>query len=228
MTTRRLRKHSVRSGRNMSAKRAPWSERVARNGSGHKSRPGNALAKSQNRHGSLPAQLVVFDEKHQASVRNFEVGLRSLQRQNYQRAREIFEKLIATSRPDVADRSRVLLKVCMDRLAVKSPSPRTAGDYHVLGVAELNARDLDRAVEHLSKAEKLQPKSEEIRYALAAAHSLKGNADAAVEHLKAAIALRPQNRFQARRDPDFHSLAGDPRFLSLVTARHEADVRRAS
>jgi tetratricopeptide (TPR) repeat protein len=171
---------------------------------------------------------LVVDEKYQAALRNFEVGLRYLQRQNYQRAREVFEKLIGTARADVAERSRTLLKVCVDRIGVKSPSPRTAGDYHVLGVAELNARDLDRAVEHLSKAEKLQPKSEEIRYALAAAHALKGNTDAALEQLKAAITLRPQNRFQARRDADFHSLARDPRFVSLISAHVEPSGRRAS
>jgi tetratricopeptide (TPR) repeat protein len=228
MTTKRLQKHSARSNRNTSRKRAHWSGSVSRNGSGHKPRHGSRLAKSRGRTAPSPARLVVFDEKHQASVRNFEIGLRYLQRQNYHRAREVFEKLTTTARPDVADRSRVLLKVCVDRLGAKPPSPRTAADYHVLGVAELNARDLDRAVEHLSKAENLQPKSEEIRYALAAAHSLKGNADAAMEHLKAAIALRPQNRFQARRDPDFRSLAGDPRFLSLVAAPSEANARRAS
>lgn len=228
MTTKRLQKHSARSSRNTPVKQTPWSGRVSRNGSEHKHRSGNHLARSKARTGLSQVRLAPVDEKHQASVRNFEIGLRYLQRQNYHRAREVFEKLIGTARADVADRSRVLLKVCVDRLGAESPPPRTAGDYHVLGVAELNARKLDSALEHLSKAGKLEPKSEEIRYALAAAHSLKGNADAAMEHLKAAIALRPQNRFQARRDPDFRSLAGDPRFLSLVFTHAGSNARRAS
>jgi tetratricopeptide (TPR) repeat protein len=83
-------------------------------------------------------------------------------------------------------------------------------------VAELNARNLDLALEHLNKADKLAPNREDIRYALAAAHALQGNTDAALEHLKAAVALRPGNRFQARYDGDFRSLAADPRFRSLV------------
>lgn len=179
--------------------------------------------------GRTPAPVrVVVDEKHLASVRNFESGLRYLQRQNYERARDVFEKLITTARSDVAHRSRMLLKVCVDRLRTKSPSPRTAGDFHVLGVAELNARDLDNAVEHLSKAERLQPKNEEIRYALAAAHSLKGNIEAAIEHLRASIALRPENRLQARRDPDFHPLFGDFRFRVLIAEPSEANSPRAS
>lgn len=142
--------------------------------------------------------------------------MRHLQRQNYRRARELFEKLVATAPLDVADRSRVLLRVCVERTMTKPQTPKTAGDFHVLGVAELNARDLERAVEHLSKAQKLQPKREEIRYALAAAYALKGETEAALEQLKASIDLRPQNRFQARHDHDFQSLTGDPRFSTLV------------
>jgi tetratricopeptide (TPR) repeat protein len=161
-------------------------------------------------------QPIPVDEKHVAAVHLFEQALQQEQRQNYRKAREIFEKLAATAPADVADRSRVHLKACTDRLGATGPAPKTAGDYHVLGVAELNLRDLDRAVEHLNKAQRLEPEREEIRYALAAAYSLKGDHDAALEHLKAAIILRPQNRFQARQDPDFKPLSADDRFRALL------------
>jgi len=156
------------------------------------------------------------DEKHVAAVRSFELGLQQERRQNYRKAREIFEKLVGTAPADVADRARVHLRACTERLGATGPAPKTAGDYHILGVAELNVRELDRAVEHLSQARKLDPKREEILYALAAAHALKGNREQALEHLQAAITLRPQNRFQARHDADFRQLTSDPRFLSLV------------
>lgn len=166
--------------------------------------------------------LMPVDEKHVAAVKSFEAGLDLERRQNYRKAREVFEKLVATGPADVADRARVHLRACTERLQTRGPEPRTAGDYHVLGVAELNVRDLDRAVEHLSKARKLQPKREEIRYALAAAHALRGDREAALEHLEAAITLRPQNRFHARHDADFQPLAADPRFLTLIS-KHGGD-----
>jgi tetratricopeptide (TPR) repeat protein len=162
------------------------------------------------------------DEKHVAAVRSFEAGLQLERRQNYRKARDIFEKLVAAGPADVADRARVHLRACTERSGSSGPAPRTAGDYHVLGVAELNRRELDQAVEHLTKARKLQPKREEIRYALAAAHALRGDREQALEHLEAAITLRPQNRFQARHDTDFQPLAGDPRFASLVSF-HEGE-----
>jgi tetratricopeptide (TPR) repeat protein len=158
------------------------------------------------------------DERHVEAVRSFEAGLQLERRQNYRKARETFERLVAAGPADVADRARVHLRACVERMATKVPSPRTAGEYHVLGVAELNIGDFDRAVEHLSKARKLEPKREEICYALAAAHALRGDREAALEHLEAAITLRPQNRFQARHDADFQPLAADPRFLSLISA----------
>ncbi|HXJ95864.1 MAG TPA: tetratricopeptide repeat protein [Terriglobia bacterium] len=159
----------------------------------------------------------VIDERHAAAVRNFEAALHLEQRQNFKKAREIFEKLVATAPADIADRARVHVKACVERAGQVAKPPKTAGEYHVLGVAELNLRELDSAVEHLGKAQKLEPKREEIRYALAAAYALQGNADAALEQLKAAIALRPQNRYQARHDADFQPLAQDPRFLSLMS-----------
>lgn len=161
-------------------------------------------------------QEMPVDERHVAAVHNFELGLQQEQRQNYRKAREIFEKLVASAPADVADRSRVHLKACAERLRTTGPAPKTAGDYHVLGVAELNVGNLDRAVEHLSKAQKLSEEREEIRYALAAAYSLKGDRDTALEHLKASIILRPENRFQARHDPDFKAISADDRFLALL------------
>lgn len=167
--------------------------------------------------GRVAARPVVVDEKHAAAVRNFEAGLHLEQRQNFKKAREIFEKLVATAPADIADRARVHVKACAERGGEVAKPPKTAGEYHVLGVAKLNLRELDSAVEHLTKAQKLEPQREEIRYALAAAYALQGNAEAALEQLKTAIALRPQNRFQARHDADFQPLADDPRFLSLVS-----------
>lgn len=223
MTTKRLKPNSGNASRAKAAKRGPSSGRVSVSNGNH--RPASALKPlSGNGLSSVhiagrrtrPAQMPV-DEKHVAAVRNFETGLQFEQRQNYRKAREVFEKLAAAAPADIADRARVHLRACNERLGANAPAPKTAGDFHVLGVAELNARDLDRAVEHLSKAQKLDPKREEIRYALAAAYAQKGASEEALEHLEAAIHLRPQNRYQARHDADFQPLAGNPRFVSLIS-----------
>ena len=152
----------------------------------------------------------------QAAVKNFELGARAFRKQNYEKAKEIFEKLASTGVAGVAERARVHLRLCEQKLSRPIPPPRKAEDLYTLGVGALNSRRLDDAIEYLNKAQKSAPKLEHICYALAAAYSLRGDAEPALQHLREAIILRPQNRIQARRDEDFQAMAIDPRFRELV------------
>lgn len=151
-----------------------------------------------------------------AAVKNFEVGVRYFQKGNYQKSKEIFEKLAGGPTQEVANRAQVYLRMCEQKLSRTASGPKGAADLYDLGVAQLNARDLELAVEHLSKALRSGPKQEHVRYALAAAHALMRNVEAALEHLRVAVELRPANRFLAGEDEDFRSLADDPRFQRLI------------
>jgi tetratricopeptide (TPR) repeat protein len=152
----------------------------------------------------------------QAAVKSFELGARALHKQNYEKAREIFEKLASTGIAGVAERARVHLRLCEQKLARPSPPPRKPEDLYTLGVGALNSGRLDDAIDYLNKAQKSAPKLDHISYVLAAAYSLRGDAEGALQHLKQAISLRPQNRIQAKRDEDFQALASDARFKELV------------
>ena len=158
-----------------------------------------------------------FDAQCQAAVKNFELAARAFQKQNYEKAKEIFEKLAGSEVRDVAERARVHLRLCQQKLSRPTRSPKTAEEYYVLGVGALNARRLDEAIDYLHKAHRVEPEREHIRYALAAAYALQGDTIAALDHLKAAITLRPANRIQARNDEDFHRLAADLRFKNLLS-----------
>src|SRR5579863_3997179 len=169
---------------------------------GHRSRPGaiKLVVHGSNGRGSngrATLERTNGDAEHAAAIKDFEAAARSFRRQNFAKARELFEKLAVAAPPDVADRARVHLRLCQQRLGRTGPAPKTANDFHMLGISALNAGQAESAVTYLSKAHHLEPKREDIRYALAAAHALQGDAEVALEHLKAAIALRPQNRFQA-------------------------------
>lgn len=156
------------------------------------------------------------DAQYLAALKNFETGARYFQKGSFEKAREIFEKLVVSAPREVGDRARIHLRACEQRLSRSAPAPKTAANYYDLGIAALNARTLDSAVELLNKADKLEPNKDYVRYALAAAHALQRNTEAALEHLKAAIALRAENRYQARQDEDFQTLASEPRFRSLL------------
>jgi len=161
-----------------------------------------------------------YDEAElQAALKSYDAAIRHFHKQNYEKAKEIFAKLATGAVEHVADRARVHLRLCEQRLGTSPPTFRTAEDYYNLGVVELNARNLDKATEHLNRAANMAPDRDEIRYALAAALALQGSTEAALEQLKAAIILRPENRFQAREDEDFQVLATDPRFRRLVSSK---------
>ena len=150
------------------------------------------------------------------AVKSYELGARAFHKQNFERAREIFEKLASSGVAGVAERARVHLRLCEQRLSRPAPAPKKPEDLYTLGVGALNSGRLDDAIEYLNKAQKSAPRLEHVRYALAAAYSLRGDAKDALENLKQAIALRPQNRILARRDEDFQALAADVRFRELV------------
>ncbi|HLI30115.1 MAG TPA: tetratricopeptide repeat protein [Terriglobia bacterium] len=163
-----------------------------------------------------------------AAVKSYEAAVRYIQKQNYDKAKEILERLVSNAPAEVADRARVHLRLCEQKLHPPTKPLKSAEDFYVAGVSEMNARRLERSLEYLAKAEKLEPKREEIQYALAAAYAIQGDAEAALEHLRKSIELRPQNRFQARQDEDFDLLAADSRFLSLVNPERSMAVGAGS
>lgn len=157
------------------------------------------------------------DPQFKTALKSFGDAARYFRKKNYEKAQELFEKVAGSPARELAERARVHLSLCEQKLGAHGPAPKTAGDFYDLGVAKLNARAMEQAIEYLGKADKSAPDHEHIKYALAAAHAIQGNTDAALEHLRIAISLRPSNRYQARYDDDFQALASDPRFKRLVS-----------
>lgn len=166
------------------------------------------------------------DARYAAAVKNYETAVRQMQKQNYDRAVEILEKLVAEGPVEVADRARVYLRHCIQKLQPSAKVLKSVEDLCVAGISDLNARRLDRAIEYLTKAEKLDSHRSEIQYALASAYALRGDHEAALDHLAKSIDLDPQSRIQARQDDDFQPVSHDPRFVSLVNATRGAAAGR--
>lgn len=173
-------------------------------------------SRNRSRVGGRKRENHLLDARYISAVRKFDEAARAFRSQKYGKARELFEKLASGEVREVAERARVHLQLCHQKLSAPAPRPKNAEEYYTLGVGALNARNLRAAIEHLGKADKLAPNQEHIRYALATAHALEGNTGAALEQLKSAITLRPANRIQARHDEDLAGLAADPRFRHLV------------
>jgi len=168
-----------------------------------------------NRH-AVSLEMDRNDPRFVAALRDFDAAVRSFRNENFSRAQELFEKVAAGPARELAERARVHVVLCQQRRARSAPAPKGTEDNYNLGIAELNARHLDAAIEYLSRADRLGDEQEHVKYALAAAHALRGEADLAIGFLQSAIELRPRNRYLARSDADFESLASEARFKALI------------
>ena len=140
--------------------------------------------------------------------------------EEFDKARKCFLKLIAEhiEEPEIQERAKVLIHVCEKKIHEKARTVlRTPDDHYNVGIADLNRRAVESAIQHLMHALKLAPKADHILYALAVANALQGNRDQALNYLKQSIHYRPENRFLAFRDSDFETLQEDENFKQLVT-----------
>ncbi len=174
---------------------------------------------------SKPARRRVaepVDPRIQQQLKLYDEGMRYFNQQKLHKARQAFEKVIAGFGKELADRARMHLHVCEQRISrMPQPSLRSADDHYHGGIAMMNLGRWDEAREHLDKAKKLAAKADYVFYALAALDCLTGEADAALQNLKTAIDLKPENRYHARNDEDFKFLGEDPRFTDLIYPERE-------
>jgi len=63
------------------------------------------------------------DLHYQAAIRNFELGVRAIHQQNYDKAAEIFAKLVGSEARDVAERAHVHLRLCRQKTGRSGPFP---------------------------------------------------------------------------------------------------------
>ena len=202
-----------------SGKTKPRGARASSRGRAHrKSLKNKTLAKSAH----VPLLRDPNDQATLLQLKAYEEGLRYFQQQKFSRAKEVLERVIDGPSKELADRARMHLRVCGQRISRSpEPAPRSAEDHYNQGIAMMNLGRWDDAREHLDRARKAAPKADHIVYAMAALDCLTGEAESSMQNLKIAIQLRGENRYRARNDEDFAFLQDDPRFTELLYPERE-------
>ena len=151
-------------------------------------------------------------------IKRYEAAVRLLHRQQFERARDAFEKVISTDGQDkeICERALTHIRLCENKLARSQPAPKTTEELYNVAVTFMNDGRHQESIRHLNRALKRSPKCDYAIYALAVCYCRLGNRDRALKHLKLAIDLKVENRFLAQRDADFEPLLRDSRFASLV------------
>jgi len=147
----------------------------------------------------------------------FESAMKLFHARRFQEACELFQLAAKGPERDIANRARMHLTMCEQRLQRGSVTPvGSPEDHYTYGIALINTRKLTDARAHLEKALALEPDADHIHYAMALAQALDGDHTNAHLHLKRAIELEPRNRLIARQDADFAPLANQPPFDALI------------
>jgi tetratricopeptide (TPR) repeat protein len=170
--------------------------------------------------GEIPKSITKAPVPHSSKgtlIKQYEMAVKLVYSQQFDKAREVLEKIIQTAAfdKDIAERSQSLLRVCLQKNASTTPL-RTLDDHYNYGVALMNQGRFQEANDHLQRALRIDPKCDYVLYALAANQCRAGNQTEALSFLKAAIQAKPENRFVARNDSDFEGLVDDPRFTAII------------
>ncbi|AXC14981.1 hypothetical protein ACPOL_5735 [Acidisarcina polymorpha] len=156
------------------------------------------------------------NQAHQQSLQAYQTGFQLMQEGKFDKARVVFEKLIATGPAEVLERCRVYLSVCQGKLQQTPRSFSSSEERYDYAISLLNTGDYDEARDHFEAILRNNPSADYAHYGLAALESMTGQTEECLEHLAKAIELSPRNRIQARTDSDFHDMIDDPRFTELL------------
>jgi tetratricopeptide (TPR) repeat protein len=149
-------------------------------------------------------------------MERFENALQLFNQNQLPRARAMFERLLTVPSAELAERAKVYVSICDQRLTRATVQLKTADDYYNYAVGLANEGDAAGSEECLQKALKLAPDADHLYYALATTYALRDDVEGALQHLLKAIQLNERNRFQAQHDSDFANLLEDPRFTELL------------
>jgi len=168
---------------------------------------------------------IADDPRMTQALQNYEAGLRALQEHKFEKAKPLFEKVLAGANKELTDRAAVHLSTCNQQLERSTSNQfKTIEEHFDYAVSLMNVGDYVTAREHIEKLVKQAPKTDLVIYGLAALDCLTGHVEDSLKHLDEALRLNTSLRYQARNDSDFHNLAEDPRFTELLYPDPAADL----
>jgi tetratricopeptide (TPR) repeat protein len=168
---------------------------------------------------------VADDPRVTQALQNYEAGLRALQEHKFEKAKPLFEKVLAGASKELTDRAAIHLSICNQHLERSTAQQfKSVEEHYDYAVSLMNVGDYVTAREHIEKLLKQSPKADFVIYGLAALDCLTGHVEDSLKHLDEALRLNSSLRYQARNDSDFHNLAEDPRFTELLYPDPAADM----
>ena len=158
----------------------------------------------------------VVDESRAKALALYEAAVRLMQDGKYDKAHAAFDKMLASSPGDLADRIRMYINACLLKVQKGKVTFQSHEERYDYAISLLNAGRYDEAREHFRAILAENDRADYAFYGLAILASIAGDSHQCLDHLTEAIRQNPLNRIQARADSDFQDMADDPRFTDLL------------
>ncbi|HSF18678.1 MAG TPA: tetratricopeptide repeat protein [Vicinamibacteria bacterium] len=157
-------------------------------------------------------------ENYQKALDGLERALRSLYKDEVEKAKEQLERLRDSfgSEQELMDRVQSYLVVCERKMAPPA-RPKSSEELVTQGVFELNGGNTQEAIKCFTKGLEQLPDDPYIRYCLGAAYARAGDAAEAAKHLRLAIQRDPTSRIHAKSDRDFASVLGSEEIAAALS-----------
>lgn len=163
--------------------------------------------------GTVPA---ANDGARAQTLAHYEAALRLMQEGKYEKAHAAFDKMLASSPGDLADRIRMYINACLQQVAKGKTTFTSHEERYDYAISLLNDGHYEDARDQFQTILKENGNADYAFYGLAVLASMTGDSHTCLEHLTEAIRQNPRNRIQARADSDFQDMADDPRFTELL------------
>jgi len=156
------------------------------------------------------------DHARAQTLAHYEAALRLMQEGKYEKAHDAFNKMLAQSPGDLAERIRMYINACLQQVSKGKTQFHSDEERYDYAISLLNEGNYEDSRTELKKIIAENDHADYAFYGLAVLSSMTGDAHRCLEHLTEAIRLNAQNRIQARADSDFQDMSDDPRFTELL------------
>ncbi len=165
---------------------------------------------------TLAGMAASTDAARAQVLAHYESALRLMQEGKYEKAHDAFNKMLAASPGDFAERIRMYINACLQQVSKGKTSFHSDEERYDYAISLLNDGNYEDARAQFKKIISENDRADYAFYGLAILASMTGDAHHCLEHLTEAIRLNAKNRIQARADSDFQDMADDPRFTELL------------
>jgi tetratricopeptide (TPR) repeat protein len=163
------------------------------------------------------------DKELQTITSEYEKALQLFHKKNYQKADSAFKQIIETYKDsefysvlEIQTRAKVHLAITQAQLHPVAVKLETIQDHVWEGVYQLNAGNVDKALELFSHAEKENLKDAHLYFLMAAAYLKKEDTANSLRYVEKCLKKDAAYKVIVYNEPDFEPLLQNPDFLKLV------------